>query len=86
VVNGPAGCVLLCRDCHARAEARQEDMGMPAEGGKGFWLKHGTTPACDPRSIHIVRWDGAEVWLAPDGLGDDGSGYLLQAPGTGVAA
>jgi hypothetical protein len=85
VVNGPAGGVLLCRPCHARAEAREDDIGMPDEGGRGFWLKHGTTPAYDPRNVPVVLHDGAVVWLAADGKGPDGSGYLCEAP-EGIAA
>jgi hypothetical protein len=79
VVNGPAGGVLLCRPCHQRAEAREDDMGMGLDG-KGFWLKHGTTPAYDPRNVPVVLHGRAKVYLAPDGIGLDGSGYLREAP------
>jgi hypothetical protein len=86
VINGCANAVFLCgvavlgTGCHGRAEKRKADMGMPDKGGKGFWIKHGTTPAYDPRNVPVVLHDGATVWLAADG-----AGYLREAP-EGIAA
>jgi hypothetical protein len=90
VINGPSNCVLLCgvavlgTGCHGRAEARKAGMGMGI-GGKGFWLRHGTTWAYDPRNVEIVRYDEARVFLAADGKGPDGSGYLRVPPGEAAA-
>jgi hypothetical protein len=81
VVNGPANCCLLCPECHRRAESRDERMGMD---WAGFWLEHGTTPGYDPRNVPILlasaHGPGHQVYLAADGLGPDGTGYLFQAP------
>jgi hypothetical protein len=50
----------------------------------GFWLEHGTTPAFDPRLVPILlasrHGSGIQVWLAADGIGPDGDGYLRQKP------
>jgi hypothetical protein len=82
VINGPANCVLLCPECHRRAESRAEDMSMR---DKGFWIEHGTTPEYDPRLIPVKlaseHGSGILVFLAADGLGPDGTGYLLESPG-----
>jgi hypothetical protein len=87
VINGPANCALMCPECHRKAEARDPRMGMD---DAGFWLEHGTTPACDPRNVPIKlaseHGSGILVYLAADGLGPDGTGYLLAAPENAVAA
>jgi hypothetical protein len=87
VVNGPANCLLMCHDCHRQAEGRDAHMGMDAAG---FWIEHGTTPEFDPRSVsvmlHGAGGGGRPVFLAADGLGPDGTGYLLQAPEARAAA
>jgi hypothetical protein len=80
VINGCSNAAFMCPPCHQRAEDREDGMGMDTDG-KGFWLKHGTTPAYDPRNVPVVLHDGRTVWLAADGLGDDGSGYVLVPPG-----
>lgn len=86
VVNGPANCLLMCPEHHRQAEDRDRHLGMDEAG---FWIEHGTTPAYDPRNVRIMLHDasggGIPVYLAADGLGPDGSGYLLQPPGA-VAA
>ena len=80
-VNGPANCVLLCHECHAKAEARDEHLAMDAGG---FWIEHGTTPEYDPRNVSIMLHGagggGITVYLAADGLGPDGTGYLYARP------
>jgi hypothetical protein len=75
VVNGPAGCVLLCRDCHMLAEARDRDM-----LGMGFWLENGQDPIAEPVMLHGKGGGGVTVWLAADGIGFKGTGYLYQSP------
>jgi hypothetical protein len=80
VVNGPAGCVLLCHDCHMLAEARDRNM-----LGMGFWLENGQDPRTEPIMLHGRGGGGGTFYLAEDGLGDKGTGYLYQAPGS-VAA
>ncbi len=81
VINGPANCALLCPECHRKAEARNPHMAMDAGG---FWLEHGTTSEYDPRNVaillHSTGGSGAPFFLAEDGLGPDGTGYLYQAP------
>ena len=88
VVNGMANAVLLCghgaahvRDgCHGKCENRDPHMGM---GAGGFWIKHGTTPEFDPRNVAIMLHDaggGTTVYLAADGVGEHGTGYLLRPP------
>ena len=87
VVNGPANAALLCGSallrtgCHGACEARDPHLGMD---GAGFWIKHGTTPEFDPRNVpillHSAGGSGLPVFLAADGLGPDGTGYLLSAP------
>ncbi len=50
----------------------------------GFWIEHGTTPEYDPRLVPILlaspHGPGIQVWLAADGKGPDGTGYLLERP------
>jgi len=87
VINGPSNCCLMCGPCHRRAEARDPAMGSDrhlAEDAAGFWIKHGDTPEYDPRLVPILLMSpgGSElpVYLAADGLGPDGTGYLYQRP------
>ena len=89
VIGGYANAALLCGHgaapircgCHGACEDRKPEMGMD---DKGFWIKHGTTPAFDPRlvPVKLASEHGSRilVYLAADGLGPDGTGYLLQAP------
>lgn len=81
VINGPANCLLLCRSCHVEAEERRRDL---SQDGAGFWIRHGNGPDYDPRFAAVMLGalgdSGVTVWLAADGLGPDGSGYLLRPP------
>jgi hypothetical protein len=81
VINGPSNCCFMCPPCHRRAESRDPRMGIK---WGGFWLEHGTTPAFDPRLVPILlasrHGSGIQVWLAADGIGPDGDGYLRQKP------
>jgi hypothetical protein len=81
VINGPANCALMCRPCHVRAEARDPHLAMDAGG---FWVEHGTTPEFDPRNVAILLasegGSGLKVYLAEDGIGHDGTGYLYARP------
>ena len=81
VTNSPANCVLMCSGHHREAEARDEHLAMDAGG---FWIEHGTTPEYDPRNaaimLHGAGGAGITVYLAADGLGPDGTGYLFEAP------
>jgi hypothetical protein len=93
VINGPANCALMCPPCHRRAESRDPAMGSDlhlAEDAAGFWIKHGTEPEFDPRSVPILLMSpggsGLPVYLAADGLGPDGTGYLLQRPELAAAS
>lgn len=78
IINGPANCALMCPECHRRAEGRDPCLGMD---DAGFWLEHGTTAAYDPRNVPVKlaspHGSGVLVYLAADGLGEDGSGYVL---------
>ena len=78
IVNGPANCLLLCRLCHAEAEERRRDL---SQDGAGFWIEHGNGPDYDPRFVAVMLGalgsSGVTVYLAADGLGPDGSGYVL---------
>ena len=77
VVNSCANAALLCgtplTGCHGLATANKL--------GNGFVIKHGTTPEFDPRNVSILlaspHGSGVSVFLAADGLGPDGSGYVL---------
>jgi hypothetical protein len=75
VINGPANGALLCPSCHRDCEARDEHLGMD---GAGFWIRHGTTPEFDPRSVsvmwHARAGSGIELWLGTDGR------YLYAGP------
>lgn len=80
VINGPANCLLMCHDCHRQAEDRDPHLGMDEAG---FWIKHGTTAEYDPRNVPVMlhgQGSGLVVYLAADGIGLDGTGYLLQRP------
>jgi hypothetical protein len=80
VINGPANCAFMCPDCHRKAEARDQHLGMDVAG---FWLDHGTTPDYDPRRVPILLHDaggGLTVYLAEDGIGFKGTGYWYQRP------
>ncbi len=91
VINGPANAALLCgtaqTDCHGRATALDPEM---SADDKGFWIGHGTTPAYDPRNIPVKlaseHGSGVLVYLAADGLGPDGTGYMTAPPEGVVAA
>jgi hypothetical protein len=85
VINGPANAALLCgtplTGCHGKATAFEAEMGAD---DKGFWIGHGVTPEYDPRNVPVKlaseHGSGILAWLAADGKGPDGSGYLLKAP------
>ena len=88
VIGGCANAVLLCgrgaapvrSGCHGRCEDRERDM---RDDAAGFWIRHGTTAEFDPRHVAIMlhgRDSGITVWLAEDGRGPDGTGYLLDPP------
>lgn len=80
VINGPANCLLMCPEHHRQAESRRRDLGMDAAG---FWIEHGTTPEYDPRNVPVMlhgESGGMTVYLAADGLGPDGTGYLAERP------
>ena len=80
VINGPANCALMCPECHRKAEARDPHLAM---GAGGFWLEHGTTPEYDPRNVPIMlhgAGGGGAFYLAEDGIGPEGTGYLYQQP------
>ena len=87
IVNGPANCLLLCHGCHMEAEERRRDL---SQDGAGFWIEHGNGPDYDPRFTPVMLGalgnSGLTVYLAADGLGPDGTGYLLEAPEGAVAA
>jgi len=86
VTNGPANCLLMCSEHHRQAEKRDRHLGMD---GTGFWVKHGTTPEFDPRNVSVMLHSGGgggiTVWLAEDGLGPHGTGYLYQQPEAAAA-
>lgn len=80
VINGPANCAFMCHECHVKAEARDEHLAMDAAG---FWIEHGTTAEYDPRNVPIMlhgAGGGASFYLAEDGIGFKGTGYLYQRP------
>lgn len=87
VVNGPANAALLCGSGalrtgdHGLCENRDRDM-----HGMGFWLSYGQDPRLEPVMLHGRGGGGTTVWLADDGLGEDGSGYLTAPPRGLVAA
>jgi hypothetical protein len=75
VVNSAANAALICHDCHLLAEARDMDM-----HGMGFWLEEGEDPRTTGIMLHGAGRGGLTLYLAEDGLGPDGTGYLYQAP------
>lgn len=81
IVNGPANCLLLCHSCHQEAEERRRDL---SQDGAGFWIKHGYGLDYDPRFTAVMLGalgnSGVTVWLAADGHGPDGTGYLKRPP------
>jgi hypothetical protein len=82
VVNGPTGGTLACGSgtlrtgCHGACEDRDEHM-----NAMGFWLRNGQNPRTEPIMLHGKGSGGITVWLAADGLGPDGTGYLYEQPG-----
>jgi 5-methylcytosine-specific restriction protein A len=81
VKNSLVNAVLLSKDAHRLAESR--DRGMNEEG---FWLRNGQDPALTPILLHSAHGSGVTVWLAGDGIGDDGNGYLFASPLSLLAA
>lgn len=81
VVNGPAGGTLACGSgalrtgCHGLCEDRDADM-----NGMGFWLKNGEDPLTTPIMLYGKGGGGITAYLAADGIGLDGTGYLYQRP------
>ena len=75
VVNSAANAALICHECHVLAEARDTDM-----HGMGFWLEEGEDPRTTGIMLHGAGRGGLTLYLAEDGLGPDGTGYLHQAP------
>jgi hypothetical protein len=75
LLSTAANAALLCRGCHQTAESRDREM-----GARGFWLPQGTDPRMVPMMLASEHGSGVLVWRAEDGLGPDGTGYLLQAP------
>jgi hypothetical protein len=83
VVNSAANAALLCghgaapirSGCHGACEDNDEDM-----HGMGFWLKEGQDPRTESIMLHGAGRGGLTLFLAADGLGPDGTGYLLQRP------
>jgi hypothetical protein len=74
VTNSIVNAVLLSAEAHRLAESRDEHM-----NAAGFWLRNGQDPRTEPIMLHGED-GGVTVWLAADGLGPDGTGYLLQRP------
>jgi hypothetical protein len=94
IVNGLSNAALLCGtsvtpSCHGAAESRDPKHQMKV---KGFVIDHGKGPEFDPRYVPIRLQSqfgsGMSVYLAADGIGDDGNGYLFASPlvGTSIAA
>jgi hypothetical protein len=85
LVSSLSNAALLCgtslTGCHGEAESRRPDRAMKA---KGFVIDHGVGPDFDPRYVPIALGSqfgsGMRVWLAEDGIGDTGYGYLFQSP------
>ena len=89
IVNSCAGAALLCgtpfTGCHGEATALTRDM-----KDRGFVIGHGTTPEYDPRYVPVMlaspHGSGIILYLAADGVGPDGTGYLTEPPEGAVAA
>jgi hypothetical protein len=83
VTNSAANGALLCghgaapirSGCHGACEDNDRDM-----LGMGFWLEEGQDPRTEPIMLHGKGGGGLTLFLAADGLGPDGTGYLLQRP------
>jgi hypothetical protein len=90
LVSSLSNAALLCgtslTGCHGEAESRRSDRGMK---DKGFVIDHGVGPDFDPRYVSIALGSqfgsGMRVWLAEDGIGDTGYGYLFRSPLAGAA-
>jgi hypothetical protein len=89
LVSSLANAALLCGtsvtpSCHGDAESRDPERRMRE---KGFVILHGEGPEFDPRfvaiELHSMFGGGMSVWLAEDGIGDDGNGYLFSQPPAG---
>jgi hypothetical protein len=72
--NSAANGVLLCRDAHMLAEARDPEM-----EALGFWAKQGTDPRYAWMMIPLADGTRVKVWRTVDGR------YLFDEP-EGVAA
>ena len=93
VIQSCANALLLCGTpldwCHGMATRFDRHM---RDDATGFWVRHGTTPEFDPRQVpvmlhaHGAGRGGTVLWLAEDGIGADGDGYLRQPPALGRAA
>ena len=85
LVRSLANAALMCGTpqalCHGDAESRDPGRGMKA---KGFVIDHGKGLEFDPRCVPIMLGSqfgsGQTVWLAENGIGDSGTGYLYQRP------
>ena len=81
IVNGPAGGTLACGSgslrtgCHGACENREDDM-----NAMGFWLKNGQNPLTRPIQLHGRNGGRKTFYLAADGKGPDGTGYLTELP------
>ena len=75
IAYGMSNLIALCRRCHDLAEARDERM-----HAMGMWLNTWQKPELEPVMLASPGGSGLTVYLAADGLGPDGTGYLLSAP------
>ena len=80
IAYGMSNLIAMCRHCHDIAEARDERM-----HAMGMWLNTWQNPEFEPVALHSVGGSGISVYLAADGLGPDGTGYLYEQP-IGAAA
>jgi len=74
VTNSAANGTLLCPPGHRVCESRDEDM-----HAQGFWLEQWQDPRTESVMLHGAG-SGITIWLAQDGTGPDGDGYLRQPP------
>jgi len=84
--NSPCNLIVLCGSatspgCHRLCEDRDREM-----HARGLWLRGDEDPAMVPVMIASEYGSGITVWLAGDGIGPDGDGYLRQRPALGRAA
>lgn len=84
VIQSCANAMLLCGTafdgCHGRATRFDRHL---RDDAAGAWIRHGTTAEFDPRNVAVMlhgEQSGLAAWLAEDGKGPDGSGYLMQPP------